>query len=100
MALQFKSTLSIGPVLGYRGYDVGAAIASELYGPPKHHQSRRYPSLPADEATPLVSPQHGIKILAAGVAVGIAGSLLGGVLRRRPPPPKATRTFGSFAKRV
>ena len=30
---QFQSTLSIGPVLGYRGYDVGVAVAEELYGP-------------------------------------------------------------------
>ena len=41
---QFQSTLSIGPLLGYRGYDVGAAIASELYGRPA--KPLRFPRCP------------------------------------------------------
>jgi hypothetical protein len=55
------STLSIGPVLGYRGYDVGAAIASELYGPAAN--PLRYPSLPATVSSPSVLPSIPLSIL-------------------------------------
>ena len=82
-----NTTLSIGPVLGYRGYDVGAAIASDLYGPPA--APRRFPSLPADEqdgSRPLVTPSRALGVLGVGMAAGMAGSLLLSALRRRSPP--------------
>jgi len=67
-----NSTLSIGPVLGYRGYDVGAAIAAELYGPPP--KQLRFPSLPADEqeeqSKPLVTPRRALGTLGAGMLIG------------------------------
>ncbi len=91
---QFKSTLSIGPVLGYRGYDVGAAIASDLYGPPS--KPLRFPSLPADEqdgSKPLVTPARALGVFGAGMLVGIGGSLLMSAMRPRPGAGHIPRTL-------
>jgi hypothetical protein len=76
------STLSLGPALGYRGYDVGASIAHELYGTPLS----RSPSLPASEqegSSALgsaldMSPRHALGVLASGVAIGVVASLMRG----------------------
>ena len=96
---QFRSTLSIGPIHGYRGYDVGAEIASELYGAPPN--ARRFPSLPDDgeaRSSP-VSPTHALNVLGMGMALGVAGSFLSSALRHRPPPsPAIKRTLRIFGE--
>lgn len=100
---QFQSTLSIGPLLGYRGYDVGAAIASELYGRPA--KPLRFPSLPADEqdgSPPLLTPRRAAGVMAAGMAAGVMGSLLMSALRRTPPArptQQVPRKLLSFTRR-
>lgn len=76
---QFRSTLSIGPVLGFRGYDVGAEIAAELYGDETPRTSLPYPSLPADEQTASKiewTPRQMLAVLGAGVVVGAVGGRL------------------------
>ena len=88
-----NSTLSVGPVLGYRGYDVGAAIASELYGPPP--KPLRFPSLPADEQTagskPLLTPARALGTLGAGIVIGgLAGGLITALRARRAPAAAQT----------
>ena len=77
---QFRSTLSIGPVLGFRGYDVGAEIASELYADegaaPRTSGHLPYPSLPADEqsASKLEwTPRQMLTVLGVGAVVGAVG---------------------------
>ena len=73
---QFRSTLSIGPVLGYRGYDVGAEIAAELYGTP---QPLRYPSLPPDEQAGSKvewTPRQMLAVMGVGVLLGAVGGRL------------------------
>ena len=78
---QFRSTLSIGPVLGFRGYDVGAEIASELYADETAASTRTsgnlpYPSLPADEQTASKvewTPRQMIMVLGVGAFVGAVG---------------------------
>ena len=91
---QFRSTLSVGPILGYRGYDVGAEIASELYGTP---QTRPFPSLPDNEqaASSLIeiSPRRVAGVLCAGIVLGALGSSLRG-RRAVGPARKAVRGFG------
>ena len=88
---QFRSTLSVGPILGYRGYDVGAEIASELYGTP---QTRPFPSLPDNEQTassPIdISPRRVAGVLFAGIVLGALGSSLRG-RRAVVPARKAVR---------
>jgi hypothetical protein len=82
-------------VLGYRGYDVGAAIATDLYGPPTN--PLRFPSLPADEqegSNPILTPKHALKVLAAGVLVVIAGTLVMGALKRKPRPTALSAARG------
>ena len=78
---QFRSTLSIGPVLGFRGYDVGAEIASELYADETAATKRTsvnlpYPSLPADEQTATKvewTPRQMIMVLGVGAFMGAVG---------------------------
>ena len=77
---QFRSTLSIGPVLGFRGYDVGAEIASELYpdetATPRTRVNLPYPSLPADEQTASKvewTPRQMLVVLGVGAFVGAVG---------------------------
>ena len=77
---QFRSTLSIGPVLGFRGYDVGAEIASELYADeaatPRTRVNLPYPSLPADEQTASKvewTPRQMLVVLGVGAFVGAVG---------------------------
>ena len=89
-------TLSVGPVLGYRGYDVGAEIASELYGTP---QARPFPSLPEDEQRANKQPMSAGRVaavLAAGVAIGVLGSLRG---QRRGPAPKVAQKPREWVRR-
>lgn len=99
---QFKSTLSIGPVLGYRGYDVGASIAAELYGAPPNQ--KRWPALPDDEQgddKPLISAKHALGVVGGGMAISVIGSIVSSALRRRPPPPGASaRTLVSVGRKV
>lgn len=78
---QFRSTLSIGPVLGFRGYDVGAEIASELYADETAASTctrfnSPYPSLPADEQTASKvewTPRQMIMVLGVGAFMGAVG---------------------------
>ena len=67
---------------GYRGYDVGAQVASDLYGPPRSRPKLDYPSLPpsaqsADGAAGQlpISPRHAASVFAAGLAIGAMHAL-------------------------
>jgi len=93
------ATLSLGPVLGYRGYDVGAQIAHEIYG--KQHCSKglAYPSLPASaqheggtERLPI-KPKHAASALAMGVLLGMVGAAFrgrgAGIARALPKKSRA-----------
>ena len=73
------SSLSLGPALGYRGYDVGATIAHELYGPPGTPPPRLASLPPAvrdGHAGFVPTPRHAATVVAAGVAIGMAMSVL------------------------
>ena len=76
------ATLSLGPVLGFRGYDVGVDIAHELYGTPKPSP---FPSIPSSEQGPftvekqaLPRVRHAASVLAIGVTIGMVFSFFRG----------------------
>lgn len=99
-------------MLGHRGYDAGAAIANELYGPHPDASSplrRRYPSLPEDQqgsaeaGTPLGSSfTHMFSAIAVGLTIGVVWGIVqgrrgGGApgAPRRPQPLRGARTLAA-----
>jgi len=96
---QFRSTLSIGPVLGFRGYDVGSEIAAELYGTP---QPLPFPSLPADEQTASKgewSPRQMMAALGAGIMLGAVGGRLMAARAAARAAARPTRRPSSFGRK-
>ena len=92
---------------GYRGYDVGAQVAEDIYGPPSSRPKLAYPSLPPSAqsadggANQLpISPKHAASVFAASLAIGAIHALWrarGGAPARSPVLPTAT---GKQAARV
>lgn len=73
------SSLSLGPALGYRGYDVGATIAHELYAPsgtPPPHLASLPPDARDRHAGFAPTPRHAITVVAAGIVIGMTMSVL------------------------